>query len=114
MEKKQISLSVFFPAYNEEENIGLTLKKAVKIVSEITPDHEIIVVDDGSTDKTAKIVHLIAANQGKWTAADLAKELSLSGALVRLILKPLKTSGFVAEETAKGGRQYLSIAELAA
>ena len=53
---KPISLSVFFPAYNEEENIGIVLNNAVSVISKITSDYEIIVVDDGSKDKTSGIV----------------------------------------------------------
>ncbi|MBS3102929.1 glycosyltransferase family 2 protein [Candidatus Woesearchaeota archaeon] len=54
--KKLSSLSVFFPAYNEEENIALALERAVSVVSKITTDYEIMVVDDGSRDKTSDIV----------------------------------------------------------
>lgn len=49
-------LSVFFPAYNEETNIKATVTKAAKILPQITKKWEIIVVDDGSTDKTGEIV----------------------------------------------------------
>lgn len=49
-------LSVFFPAYNEEKNIGLTVEKAITVLQEITPKWEIIVIDDGSQDKTGQIV----------------------------------------------------------
>lgn len=49
-------LSVFFPAYNEETNIERTVKKAIGVSEKIAPKWEIIVVNDGSTDKTGKIV----------------------------------------------------------
>lgn len=49
-------VSVFFPAYNEETNIKATVTKAAKILPQITKKWEIIVVDDGSTDKTGEIV----------------------------------------------------------
>ncbi len=50
------SLSVFMPAYNEEANIGATLADALAVIPKITPDYEIIVIDDGSQDRTAAIV----------------------------------------------------------
>lgn len=57
MTKPLISkLSVFFPAYNEEKNIGPTVEKAIKVLREITPKWEIIVIDDGSKDRTGQIV----------------------------------------------------------
>ena len=49
-------LSVFFPAYNEEANIKTTVTRATKILPKIAKKWEIIVVNDGSTDKTGKIV----------------------------------------------------------
>jgi len=41
-------LSVIIPAYNEEETIGKVLGELFRSVR----CHEVIVVDDGSTDKT--------------------------------------------------------------
>jgi len=50
-------LSVFFPAYNEEKNIASTIKKAGQVLKKLElKNYEIIVVDDGSKDKTGKIV----------------------------------------------------------
>lgn len=49
-------LSVFFPAYNEEANIKATLAKALKILPTVARKWEIIVVNDGSKDKTGQIV----------------------------------------------------------
>lgn len=51
------TLSVFFPAFNEEENITATITKANEILSGLSlKNYEIIVVNDGSKDKTAEIV----------------------------------------------------------
>lgn len=49
-------LSVFFPAYNEEDNIKQTVTKAIKVLKEITSTWEVIVIDDGSTDQTGQII----------------------------------------------------------
>lgn len=54
--RKLKSLSVFFPAYNEEANIKKTVAKALAILPKIARDWEIIVVNDGSTDRTGQIV----------------------------------------------------------
>lgn len=50
--KKVPRLSVFFPAYNEAENIETIVKTALKILRKAAKKFEIIVVDDGSTDAT--------------------------------------------------------------
>ncbi|QQG43533.1 MAG: glycosyltransferase [Candidatus Daviesbacteria bacterium] len=50
-------LSVFFPAFNEEANIQKTIADSVKVLTGLTlEDYEIVVVDDGSKDKTREIV----------------------------------------------------------
>ncbi len=48
-------VSIIIPAYCEEETIAEVLKRVIK-VSWSLGDVEIIVVDDGSTDKTGKVV----------------------------------------------------------
>jgi glycosyltransferase involved in cell wall biosynthesis len=53
---KLSSLSIFMPAYNEEGNIATTIIDARKAAKEIARSYEIIVVDDGSKDRTAEVV----------------------------------------------------------
>ncbi len=51
------SLSVFFPAYNEGENIKKTILDVKKVLDGLElKDYEIIVVNDGSKDNTAATV----------------------------------------------------------
>jgi dolichyl-phosphate beta-glucosyltransferase len=50
------SLSVVIPAYNAERHIGRTLDIVEAWLSAQGVPHEIIVVDDGSTDRTAELV----------------------------------------------------------
>src|SRR5207253_9971350 len=53
-------LSVFFPAYNDSGTIASMVIRAVQAASELTPDYEVIVVDDGSVDATAQIADELA------------------------------------------------------
>src|SRR5216117_3392730 len=53
-------LSVFFPAYNDSGTIASMVIRVVKAASELTPDFEVVVVDDGSADSTAEIADELA------------------------------------------------------
>ncbi|MDQ6824137.1 MAG: glycosyltransferase family 2 protein [Candidatus Eremiobacteraeota bacterium] len=55
------SLSVFFPAYDEQDIIAKTVEDASRAVASFAEDYEIIVVDDGSADGTARVVEELAA-----------------------------------------------------
>ena len=60
-------LSVFFPAYNEEKNIEKTVKDALIVLEKIALKYEIIIIDDGSSDKTDSISDKLAKeNKGVW------------------------------------------------
>jgi dolichyl-phosphate beta-glucosyltransferase len=50
------SLSVVLPAYNESHRLPETLKELRAYLSGRFPEHEVIVVDDGSSDATVGIV----------------------------------------------------------
>jgi glycosyltransferase involved in cell wall biosynthesis len=58
--EKPAGLSVFFPAYNDSGTIASMVIRAVQAASELTPDYEVIVVNDGSGDATAEIVDELA------------------------------------------------------
>ncbi len=50
------SVSVVMPAYNEAPNVAQAVASAVAAMEKITPDYEVIVVDDGSRDGTSDVV----------------------------------------------------------
>ena len=58
-------ISIFFPAFNEEKNIQTTVSAALSVVSSIFDDFEIIIVDDGSSDRTAEIIDSLARSDAR-------------------------------------------------
>jgi glycosyltransferase involved in cell wall biosynthesis len=58
---KPPSISVVFPMYNEEAYIHRAVRAARSVLSEIAPDHEIVIVDDASTDATGAIADQLAS-----------------------------------------------------
>ncbi len=53
-------LSVFFPAYNDGGTIASLVIMAVHAARALTPDFEVIVVNDGSRDRTAEVADELA------------------------------------------------------
>lgn len=58
---KKIVLSIIIPAYNEEKRIATTLLEIESYLHNLNTPYEIIVVNDGSTDTTSKVVKQIQA-----------------------------------------------------
>src|SRR4030095_11116801 len=74
------SLSVIFPAFNEEANIRALVEEACRIIPKFAPVFEIIVVNDGSNDRTSefsdvRVVHH-ARNRGYGAALKSGIELA--------------------------------------
>jgi glycosyltransferase involved in cell wall biosynthesis len=53
-------LSIFFPAYNDSGTIASLVITALRTARRLTPDHEVIVINDGSKDGTAGILDELA------------------------------------------------------
>jgi dolichol-phosphate mannosyltransferase len=57
-----MKLSVIIPAHNEEGSIGQTVRAVVSTLEREQIDHEILVIDDASSDGTGAVVGEIAAS----------------------------------------------------
>ena len=64
MDYKYPSITIAIPAYNEEENIEWVVRDALSTLPKYFGDFEVIVVDDGSMDRTVSIADKLA-NQYK-------------------------------------------------
>jgi len=53
-------LSMFFPAYNDGGTIASLVIRAVQVAARLTPNYEVIIVNDGSTDSTGEIADELA------------------------------------------------------
>jgi glycosyltransferase involved in cell wall biosynthesis len=59
------TLSYFFPAHNEEANLGGLVAEALAVLPTLADTFEIVIVNDGSRDATGRIAdELTAANPG--------------------------------------------------
>jgi dolichol-phosphate mannosyltransferase len=57
-----LKLSVLIPAQDEEGSVGATVEGVVDVLAREEIDYEVLVVDDGSRDRTREIVDRIAAS----------------------------------------------------
>lgn len=55
-------ISVVIPAYNEAERLGSTLERTVEYLSRRGVSYEVLVVDDGSRDRTIEVAEAFAGN----------------------------------------------------
>lgn len=58
-------LSIVVPCYKEEEALPLFYSEVHKVLNTIDIDHEIIFVDDGSTDRTLNVMHELSGMDPK-------------------------------------------------
>lgn len=79
----RLSLSVFFPCYNEEANVERTVRSALTHIPSVADDFEIIIVDDGSTDSTGDIADRLAAEHERVRAVHNKPNLGYGRALQR-------------------------------
>jgi glycosyltransferase involved in cell wall biosynthesis len=78
----EVSLSFFFPAYNEEENIEETVVKTDEVLKNLgLKEYEIIVINDSSKDKTAEIVSTLTKRYPALRLVNHKVNLGYGGAL---------------------------------
>jgi glycosyltransferase involved in cell wall biosynthesis len=58
--QKLAQLSIFFPAYNEEENVPIVVKRALEVLLQVADEYEVIIVNDGSQDRTGEVAEELA------------------------------------------------------
>lgn len=75
------SVSIVFPMYNEEAYIHRAVRAAKAALQETTPDHEIIIVDDCSTDRTGAIADELAREDPRVKVVHNPVNLRLGGTL---------------------------------
>jgi len=78
-----LSISVFFPCYNEEANVERTTESALQALRTISDDFEVIIVNDGSKDRTGELADALAAKDEHVRAVHNNPNLGYGGALQR-------------------------------
>ena len=79
--RRRPGLSVFFPAYNDAGTIASLVIQAVQVAGRLTPDFEVIVVNDGSADATREIADELARTYPQVRVIHHARNRGYGGAL---------------------------------
>ncbi|MFH1419889.1 MAG: glycosyltransferase family 2 protein [Planctomycetota bacterium] len=77
------SLSIFFPCYNEEGNVERVTRAAVETGKRLANEFEVIIVNDGSRDRTGETADRLAAEIPQVRAAHNNPNLGYGGAVAR-------------------------------
>lgn len=83
MAAKLPSLTIFFPCYNEEANVERTTRAALAAGQNVTDDLEVIIVNDGSKDRTGELADGLAAQDPRVRAVHNSPNRGYGGALRR-------------------------------
>lgn len=81
--QKLSSLSIFFPCYNEEDNVERVTRAAVEAGPNLAMRFEVIIVNDGSKDQTGPIADRLAAENPLIRAVHNNPNLGYGGAVRR-------------------------------
>jgi glycosyltransferase involved in cell wall biosynthesis len=81
MEKKNLPLSIFYPVYNDWGTIASMVAESIITAEKITDDYEIILVDDGSREKTKDILVLLEKTFPQVRVVTHVKNRGYGGAL---------------------------------
>src|SRR5436309_15498341 len=73
--------SLIVPVFNEEEAIGEVLREIRELVSRHAMDLELLVIDDGSSDGTGRLVSRVLADWPHARLLTLARNLGQAAAL---------------------------------
>jgi glycosyltransferase involved in cell wall biosynthesis len=74
-------LSVFFPAYNEEENVRSTTEGILRVLPGVADRYEVLIVDDGSADRTGAIADELSENNPNVRVIHHGRNRGYGGAL---------------------------------
>ena len=67
------SISVVAPAYNEQEVIEEFHRRVTHVLSGLDCEYEIVLVNDGSKDRTLELMHALHAKDPHITIVDLSR-----------------------------------------
>lgn len=81
--KFSTGMTVFFPCYNEEANVERVTRSAVQACERLFDDYEVLIVNDGSRDRTGEIAERLARENPRVRVVHNSPNRGYGGALAR-------------------------------
>jgi len=75
------SISLFFPAWNEEDYVARAVARAKVVLDRLTDDWEILIINDASTDRTRELAEALAKADARVRCISHEVNLKLGGAM---------------------------------
>ncbi|MDB6061613.1 MAG: glycosyl transferase ArnC [Verrucomicrobiaceae bacterium] len=75
-------LSVVIPVYNEQDNLPTLLERCKKVIEQLPVPAEVILVDDGSRDNSARMIRAAAREDGPFVAVILNRNYGQHAAVM--------------------------------
>ncbi|MBI5699487.1 glycosyltransferase family 2 protein [Candidatus Saganbacteria bacterium] len=76
-----MKISCFFPMYNEEGNVESVVRQAVMVLEKRAEEFEVIIINDGSTDRTRELAEKMAKTDKRIKLVSHPKNLGYGAAL---------------------------------
>ena len=82
MEESETNLSVVIPVYNSRDTLPVLVKEICRVLDQINGEHEIILVNDGSQDKSWEIIETLSYDYPIIRAFNLMRNYGQHNALL--------------------------------
>jgi glycosyltransferase involved in cell wall biosynthesis len=80
-QESSLSITVFFPCYNEQDNVTKVVQQAIEVLEGLRADYEIVIINDGSSDDTGRVADQIAAGHNRVRVIHHPRNLGYGAAL---------------------------------
>ncbi len=74
-------ISIIAPLYNEEESLPLLVERLNKVMEDVPYQVEVVLVDDGSRDRTAEMIRALSLKDKRYQAVLLSRNFGHQSAL---------------------------------